>query len=95
MDTTMMNHIVAATDRAGHGKRIGLHPEKHSAVNIASAHILVASDPPSMVQQTRGHTLALLSESWLALSETSTYVHVFQLKVRFNRMNLIFAYFTG
>jgi len=38
----------------------------HPAAAITGANILVDSDPP-MVQQDRGHTLALLSESWLAL----------------------------
>ena len=48
MGVTMLEQIVAATDRAGHRKRIRLHSKDGSPADIRGAHILVASDPPSM-----------------------------------------------
>jgi hypothetical protein len=75
MNTAMLKYIVAATYREDHRERIRFHSKDDPTADIAGAHILLAADPPpSMLQQTRGHTLALLCESWLALSLRNEHV---------------------
>jgi hypothetical protein len=91
MDSTVVKYIVAAIGRTGQGKRIGFHFKNNPTGNIAGAHILIASDPPSKVQQTRVDIwlLSFLNRDQ-ADSETSPYVHVFLSRVRITLMDPIF-----
>jgi hypothetical protein len=63
----VVQDIPTAADRARQRTRLGSHGENNAAPAVMAANVTIAFDAPSVVKQTRGHTLTLLSESWLAL----------------------------
>jgi hypothetical protein len=67
IDAAVVQNVPAVTYRACQRARIGLYGEDKLAATVMTANVTIAFETPSMVKQTRGHTLALLSESWLAL----------------------------
>ena len=62
IDAAVMQNISAVPQRACQRVRIRLHGENHPAPTLMTAKVTLAFETPSMAKQTRGHSLALLSE---------------------------------
>jgi len=67
IDAAVEQNIPAVAHRACQRALVGLYGEDELTATIMTANVTIAFETPCMVKQTRGHTLALLSESWLAL----------------------------
>lgn len=63
----VVNQLSTFAGRTGQGAGGQLDGEDDLPLRVIGAHVMIAFETPSMVQETGGHALAPLSESWLAL----------------------------